>query len=142
MNLHDDKCLKQRCSVCCTDLKERKQNQGICQLSVWSWISHRFSWSSLAHSSESTSCALRDGSSLAKPPRLVLEVVTPAFPPTPTSGFFGFLASPASRNSKKRLMRFGPRHNSEPSRRLRGTSNIVSRRLKDAQQSRVRFNYV
>ena len=76
---------------------------------------------------------MRDGSSLGKAPRLVLEDELPDFP-TPTSGFFGFLASPASRNSKNRLIRLWPNQDSEPFLRLRGTSNMVSSRLKPESQ--------
>lgn len=104
-----------------------------CQLSFWSCINHKFSWSSLAQRSESTSCTLRDGSSFGKAPRLVLEDELPALA-KPTSGFFGFLASPTSRNSKKRLTRLWPNQDSEPFRRLRGTSKMVSSRLKHEQR--------
>lgn len=104
--------------------------RGICQPSFWSWINHKLSWSSFAQSSESTSGTLRDGSSLRKPPRRVLEVEIPALL-TPTSGFFGFLTSPTSRNSKNRFTRLWPNQDSEPFLRLWGTSsNMVSSRLK------------
>lgn len=98
--------------------------------SLRSWISHKFNSSSLEHSRESTSWTLRDGSSLGKPPRLGLDEDGPVFP-TPTRGFFGFLASPTSRNSKNRLTRLGPNQDSDPFLRLSGTSKMVSRRLKD-----------
>lgn len=106
---------------------------GARQRSFWSCVSHRLSWSSLAQRSESTSCALRDGSSLGKPPRRVLEEEIPAFP-MPASGFFGFLDLPTSRNSKNRLTRLWPNQDSEPFRRFRGTSNMVSSRLKHEEE--------
>lgn len=111
-------------------LRKTNLHVGGCQPSFWSCCSHRWSCSSLAQRRESTSCTLREGGpSLGKPPRLVLEDEATAFP-TPTSCFFGFLASPFSRNSKNRLTRFWPNEDREPSRRFWGTSNMVSSRLK------------
>lgn len=115
------------------DCQTMDVKKGTCQLSFWSSINHKFSWSSLAQRSESTSCTLRDGSSLGEPPRLVLEDEIPAFP-TPASGFFGLLASPTSRNSKNRLTRLWPNQDSEPFLRFRATSNMVSSRLKQQVQ--------
>lgn len=112
---------------------------GICQQIFWSKANQESSWSSLEQRSESSSCRLRVGWSLeeGQPPRLGLPKgePTPAFlgkpppAPAPTSGFLGFLATPTSGNSTKRFMRFWPRREWDPSRRLSGTSNMVSSRL-------------
>lgn len=76
---------------------------------------------------------VRGGPSLENAPRLVLEEEIPAFP-LPTKAFFGFLAPPTSKNSRKRLTRLCPNHDSEPFLRLRATSKMVSSRLKHEQQ--------
>lgn len=103
--------------------------------SVWSWTSHRSSWSSFWQSSDSRSWTPRPGSSLGKPRRLGLDDED-EFPvlPSPTRGFFGFRTSPSSRNSRNLLTRFWLNRDSEPLRRLRGTSKMVSRRLENKQE--------
>lgn len=101
----------------------------ICSPSFPSCTSHRRSWSSLAQSTKSESCAQWDAvSSLWVPPqprRLLEDVAAGAA----ASSFLGFLTSPTSRNSRERLTRRWPKHDSEPLRRFRGTSNMVSSRL-------------
>lgn len=118
-----------------------KHLRDICQLSFWSCINHKFSWSSFAQSNESTSCILSGGSSLAKLPRLVRDEEMTGFP-TPTRDFFGFLDSPTSKNFKNRLTRFGPNQDSEPFLRLRGTSNMVSRRLKNKWEMQINVRFL
>lgn len=124
----------------CTEQPQSLPQHATC----WRVIQVSSSWS-LEQRSESSSCRVSPSSDLeeAPTPRLVLQM--PEFPPAflwapppavpPTRGFLGFLTTPSSGNSTKRFTFFWPTTTCEPSRRLRGASNMVSKRLEKIDDS-------